>query len=123
MNLSDAGRRALAAGDRSGASNLLERAVVLRARTDPDRAALLIDLGGVHRERGHFREAEAALREARALAVDAEDLEARAQVARLLSRLQVDPDAVARLMRRQGTGLEQALDAAGDHAGLAQLSA
>jgi class 3 adenylate cyclase/tetratricopeptide (TPR) repeat protein len=122
-HLSDAGRRALVAGDRSGASNLLERAVVLRAKADPDRAALLIDLGGVHRERGHFREAEAALREARALAVDAGDgpLEARAQVARLLSRLQIDPDAVARLMRRQGTGLEQALEAAGDHAGLAQL--
>jgi tetratricopeptide (TPR) repeat protein len=42
-------------------------------------------------------------------------------VARLLSRLQVDPDAVARLTRRQATGLEQALEAAGDHAGLAQL--
>ena len=84
-HLSDAGRRALATGDRGGASNLLERAVALRAKTDPDRAGLLIDLGGVHRERGHFKEAEAALREARVLAVDAADgpLEARAQVARL----------------------------------------
>ncbi len=84
-HLSDAGRRALATGDRGGASNLLERAVALRTKTDPDRAGLLIDLGGVHRERGHFKEAEAALREARVLAVDAADgpLEARAQVARL----------------------------------------
>ena len=122
-HLSDAGRRALSAGDRGGASNLLERAVALLPRTDPDRAALLIDLGGVHREQGRFRESEAALREARALAVDAGDgpLEARAQVSRLASRLQVDPDAVARLMRRQGDGLEQALEAAGDHGGLAQL--
>ena len=72
-HLSDAGRRALSAGDRGGASNLLERAVALLPRTDPDRAALLIDLGGVHREQGRFRESEAALREARALAVDAGD--------------------------------------------------
>ena len=123
VHLSDAGRRALSAGDRGGASNLLERAVALRSRTDPDRAALLIDVGGVHREQGRFRDSEAVLREARALAIDAGDgaLEARAQVARLLSRLQVDPDAVARLMRRQAASLERALEAAGDHGGLAQL--
>ena len=122
-HLSDAGRRALASGDRGGASNLLERAVALRARADPHRAALLIDLGGVHREQGRFRESEAALREARALAVDARDsaLQARVQVARLGSRLQVDPDAVVRVMHRQGAGLELALDAAGDHSGLAHL--
>ena len=105
-HLSDAGRRALSAGDRGGASNLLERAVALRARADPDRAALLIDLGGVHREQGRFRESEAALREARALAVDARDgaLQAHAQVARLLSRLQVDPDAVGRTRAPSGSG-------------------
>jgi tetratricopeptide (TPR) repeat protein len=122
-HLSDAGRRALSAGDRGGASNLLERAVTLCSKTDADRTALLIDVGGVHREQGRFREAEAVLREARTLAIDAGDgaLAARAQVARLLSRLQVDPDAVARLMHRQAEGLEQALEAAGDHGGLAQL--
>ena len=122
-HLSDAGRRALSTGDRGGASNLLERAVALRPRSDPERPALLIDLGGVYREQGRFRESESVLREARSLAVDAGDpaLEARAQVARLASRLQVDPDAVARLMRRQGDGLERALAAAGDHGGLAQL--
>jgi class 3 adenylate cyclase/tetratricopeptide (TPR) repeat protein len=122
-HLSAAGRRALSAGDRGGASNLLERAAALRPRTEPGRTGLLIDLGGVYREQGRFRESEAALREARGLAIDAGDgpLEARAQVARLLSRLQVDPDAVARLMRRQGDGLERALEAAGDHSGLAQL--
>jgi ATP/maltotriose-dependent transcriptional regulator MalT len=38
-----------------------------------------------------------------------------------VSRLQVDPDAVARLLRRQGDGLERALETAGDHAGLAKL--
>jgi tetratricopeptide (TPR) repeat protein len=121
--LSVAGRRALSSGDRGGASNLLERAAALRTRPDPERPALLIDLGGVYRERGLFRESEAVLREARSLAIDAGDgsLEARAQVARLLSRLQVEPDAVARLMRRQGDALERSLEAAEDHAGLAQL--
>jgi class 3 adenylate cyclase len=123
-HLSDAGRRALAAADRGGASNLLERAVALRRRSDPERPGLLIDLGGVYREQGRFRESEAALREARSLAIDAGDgpLEARAQVARLLSRLQVEPDAVARLTRRQGEALERSLEAAGDHGGLAQLA-
>ncbi len=122
-HLSGAGRRALSAGDRGGASNLLERAVALRPRPDPERPALLIDLGGVYREQGRFRESESALREARSLAIDVGDRpqEARAQVARLLSRLQVDPDGVARLMRRHGDALERSLGAAGDHAGLAQL--
>jgi tetratricopeptide (TPR) repeat protein len=122
-HLSHAGRRALVAGDRGGAANLLERAAALRPRSDPDRPALLIDLGGVYREQGRFREAEAVLREARSLAIDAGEgaLEARAQVARLVSRVQVDPDAVARLMRRQGEDIQRTLEAAGDHAGLAQL--
>jgi class 3 adenylate cyclase/tetratricopeptide (TPR) repeat protein len=122
-HLSHAGRRALSTGDRGGASNLLERAVALRPRPDPERPALLIDLGGVYREQGRFRESESVLREARSLAVDAGDpaLEARAQVARLVSRLQVDPDAVGRLLRRRGDGLERALEEAADHGGLAQL--
>jgi class 3 adenylate cyclase/tetratricopeptide (TPR) repeat protein len=122
-HLSDAGRRALSTGDRGGASNLLERAVALRARADPDRPAMLLDLGGVYREQGRFRESESAFREARALATDMGDgqLEARAQVARLLSRIQVDPDSVARSMRRQSETLERALEAGGDHGGLAQL--
>jgi class 3 adenylate cyclase/tetratricopeptide (TPR) repeat protein len=122
-HLSHAGRRALSMGDRGGASNLLERAVALRPRPDPERPALLIDLGGVYREQGRFRESESVLREARSLAVDAGDpaLEARAQVARLLSRLQVDPDAVARSMRRQGDSLERSLERVTDHGGLAQL--
>jgi tetratricopeptide (TPR) repeat protein len=122
-HLSDAGRRALSAGDRGGASNLLERAVALRPRPDRERPGLLIDLGGVYREQGRFRESESVLREARSLAIDAGDgpLEARAQVARLVSRLQVDPEGVSRLIRRHAAALERALTAAGDHAGLAQL--
>jgi tetratricopeptide (TPR) repeat protein len=121
--LSAAGRRALDAGERSGAANLLGRAAALHARDDPDRAALLIDLGGVLREEGRFGESESVLREARRLAVELGDapLEARAQVGRLLSRLQVDPDAVARLMERQGDQLAAALQKGDDAAGLARL--
>ena len=72
-HLSDAGRRALSAGDRGGASNLLERAVALRSQDRPGSSGAPHRLGGVHREQGRFRESEAALREARALAVDAGD--------------------------------------------------
>ena len=122
-HLSDAGRRALSAGDRGGASNLLERAVALRTKTDPDRAALLIDVGGVHREQGRFREAEAVLREARALAIDTATGRSRrgprsrgcCRASRSIRMPWRGSCAGRRL------GLEQALEAAGDHAGLAQL--
>ena len=122
-HLSDAGRRALASGDRGGASNLLERAVALRARADPHRAALLIDLGGVHREQGRFRESEAALREARALAVDARDsaLQARVQVARLRVAAPGRPGRRRSSHAPPGRRPGAALDAAGDHSGLAHL--
>jgi class 3 adenylate cyclase len=122
-HLAHAGRRALAAGDRGGAANLLERAVALRKRDDPERATLLIDLGGVLREEGRFGQADAVLREAGRLAAGLADprLEARAQVERLLARLQVDPDAVARQAARHGPRLEEALVAGGDNGGLARL--
>ena len=113
-HLSDAGRRALAAGDRGGASNLLERAVALRAEDRPEpRGAPHRPgrrpprAGPVPRGGGGASRGARACRSTRATGA----LEARAQVARLLSRLQVDPDAVARLMRRQADGLERALEA------------
>ena len=65
-HLSAAGRRVLDAGDRSAAANLLARAVALRPADDPERPALLIDLGGVLREEGRFVGAQDALAEARA---------------------------------------------------------
>jgi tetratricopeptide (TPR) repeat protein len=45
----------------------------------------------------------------------------RAEVERLLTRLQVDPEGVARRTDRFGPGIERTLTAAGDHAGLARL--
>ncbi len=122
-HLSAAGRRVLAAGDRSAAANLLTRAAALRPADDPERPALLIDLGGVLREEGRFDLAQHALSEAVRLAGGLGDagLEARAQVERLLVRLQVDPAAVARQTARQGGRLARSLEEAGDHAGLARL--
>jgi class 3 adenylate cyclase/tetratricopeptide (TPR) repeat protein len=122
-HLSAAGRRVLDAGDRSSAAKLLTRAVALRPPDDPERAALLIDLGGVLREEGRFDVAQDALDEAVQLADERGDaaLEARAQVERLLVRLQVDPEGVARLTARRGGRLARSLEEAGDHAGLARL--
>ena len=93
-HLSAAGRRVLDAGDRAAAANLLRRAAALRPADDPERTALLIDLGGVLREEGRFDEAQDALGEAMRLADARGDaaLHARAQVERLLALLQVDPD-------------------------------
>jgi class 3 adenylate cyclase/tetratricopeptide (TPR) repeat protein len=122
-HLSQAGRRALAAGDRAGAVNLLDRAVRLRRPDDAVRGSLLIHLGTVLREQGRFRESESTLREARRRAGQWSDrsLADRAEVERLLTRLQVDPEGVARRTDRFGPGIERTLTAAGDHAGLARL--
>jgi class 3 adenylate cyclase/tetratricopeptide (TPR) repeat protein len=122
-HLATAGRRALIAGDRHGAATLLRRAAGLRAGDDLGRAAVLIDLGGALREAGKFTEAESTLADALRMAVDGDDrvLGARAQVERLLARLQVDPEGVARLAARQGKRLEASLEAGADHGGLARL--
>jgi tetratricopeptide (TPR) repeat protein len=122
-HLSAAGRRVLDAGDRSAAANLLRRAAALRPADDPERTALLIDLGGVLREEGRFDEAREALAEAIRLADSRGDAaqQARADVDRLLALLQVDPDAAARESARHGGRISRALEEAGDHAGLARL--
>jgi class 3 adenylate cyclase/tetratricopeptide (TPR) repeat protein len=122
-HLSTAGRRALDAGDRAAAGNLLRRAAALRPGDDPERTALLIDLGSVLREEGRFDDAQAALAEAIRLAAARGDaaLDARAQVERWLARLQVDPEAVARQSARYGGRVSRALEETGDHAGLGRL--
>ena len=122
-HLSAAGRRVLDAGDRAAAANLLRRAAALRTPDEPERTALLIDLGGVLREEGHFDEARDSLAEAMRLADARSDtaLRARAQVERLLALLQVDPEAVARQAARHGGRIAGALQQAGDHAGLGRL--
>jgi tetratricopeptide (TPR) repeat protein len=122
-HLSQAGRRAMTAGDRAGAVNLLDRALALRSPEADDRGRILIDLGTILREQGRFRDSESRLREAWRGAKTRSDhsLAARAQVERLLTRLQVDPDGVARQTARLGPALEPLLEQAADHAGLARL--
>jgi class 3 adenylate cyclase/tetratricopeptide (TPR) repeat protein len=122
-HLSQAGRRAMTAGDRAGAVNLLDRALALRSPEADDRGRILIDLGTILREQGRFRDSESRLREAWRGAKTRSDhsLAARAQVERLLTRLQVDPDGVARQTTRLGPALEPLLEQAADHAGLARL--
>ena len=122
-HLSQAGRRAVTAGNRAGAVNLLNRALALQSPGAGDRLRILIDLGTVLREQGQFRESESYLRQAwrSAKARSDDSLAARAQVERLLTRLQVDPDGVARQTKRLGPALEPQLEAAADHAGLARL--
>ncbi len=113
----------LRAGDRSAAVNLLRRAVALRPAEDPERAALLIDLGGVLGEEGRFDEAAGALAQAMRVAKACDDsaLVARAQVERMLAQVQVDPEGVARQASRLGGRLSRTLTEADDHAGLARL--
>jgi tetratricopeptide (TPR) repeat protein len=113
----------LRAGDRAAAANLLRRAVTLRTADDPERAALLIDLGGVLGEEGRFDEASTALAQAIRLAKACDDsaLVARAQVERMLAQLQVDPEGVARQASRLGGRLSATLTEADDHMGLARL--
>ncbi|MGN6380625.1 MAG: AAA family ATPase [Gaiellales bacterium] len=122
-HLSRAGRRAAMAGNRGGALNLLDRALALQASADAGRGEILIDLGTTLREVGRFRDSEAYLREAwRGARARSDDfLAARAQVERLLTRLQVDPDGVARQTARIGPAVEPVLEQAADHAGLARL--
>jgi class 3 adenylate cyclase/tetratricopeptide (TPR) repeat protein len=117
--LSAAGRRVLRAGDRAAAAKLLRRAVELRTAGDPERAVLLIDLGGVLREEGRFDEARRALAEALRIAED--PIAARGEVERLLTQLQIDPDRAARQAARLGGRLTRVLADAEDHAGLARL--
>src|SRR5205823_7436492 len=62
--LASAGRRAQARGDTPAAVNLLRRAAATRSGNDPDRLALLPDLGEALTELGSFGEAKQVLNEA-----------------------------------------------------------
>jgi class 3 adenylate cyclase/tetratricopeptide (TPR) repeat protein len=121
-HLTAAGLRVLSQGDRSGAANLLRRSLALRA-DGVERVSLLISLGGVLREEGEFADADSALAEANALAVDMRngELQARVETEQLLTALQIDPDAVAARMAAEGARLEAEMTQAADHAGLARL--
>ena len=123
-HLGAAGRRALRAGDRRGSANLLSRALSLHIPHDVARVGLLFDVGTVQREEGELAKATATFAEAAAGAasLDATPFKTRAEVERLLTQLQVDPDDVAQAVASHGDALELELNAAEDRAGLAHLS-
>jgi class 3 adenylate cyclase/tetratricopeptide (TPR) repeat protein len=73
VKLASAGRRALGRGDIPAAANLLRRATETRGRDDPERLALVPDLGLALMELGEFADAAARLEEAGRLASEAGD--------------------------------------------------
>ena len=91
--LSAGGRRALARGDMTAAANLLRRAATLLPAQDPDRVALLPDLGEALTAAGEFAVAQVVLDEAVDSATAGEDLPllARAEVMRLLLKVYSSP--------------------------------
>ena len=123
-HLRAAGLRVLGAGDRTAAANLLRRAAALRAADDPERAAILIDLGGVLREEGRFDDSQDSLGRGaaprRRAAVPPPCMHAR-RSSGCSGSCSVDPDGAAREAARHGAVIARALDEAGDHAGLARL--
>jgi predicted ATPase/class 3 adenylate cyclase len=95
--LDAAGRRALARTDHPAAINLLERAIALLPEDDPERVALLTELGATLTEAGKLEEAERTLADAgqAAAALGEERLSAHALVQQLFLRLQATNEATA----------------------------
>jgi len=91
--LARAGRRAQGRGDVHAAADLLERAVALLPATDPERLALLPELGLALTETGELARAEAVLDEAVAVAAERGDerLELNARIERAALKLISDP--------------------------------
>jgi class 3 adenylate cyclase/tetratricopeptide (TPR) repeat protein len=87
--LASAGRRAAARGDMHAAASLLRRAAAMLATDDPNRLALLPELGEALRELGQFAEARQVLNEAvvAAQAVWDERIELSAQLIGMFVRL------------------------------------
>jgi tetratricopeptide (TPR) repeat protein len=92
--LGNAGIRAWKRGDATTAINLLGRATALLAQHDAHRLELMCELGRASRSAGAFAQAEAVLTEARdeAAAAGERRLELQAEMARLATRLFVDPE-------------------------------
>lgn len=122
--LGAAGRRAFARGDMPAAANLLRRAANVLPENDPERLALLPDLGEAMMEIGEFAWAEVFLEEAVAGAEARGDasLAAEAALMRLLVRSNYaegwSEDELVREAERAIPVFEQA----GYHAGLAKAS-
>ena len=120
-HLSSAGSRARSRGDMPAAANLLRRASAMLDERDPRRPRLLLDAGEALAEAGELEAAARALNDAReaALLLGDAKLARTARLATLYLRYTTGPE------RREGVlseveAMMPALDADGDHAGLAR---
>jgi class 3 adenylate cyclase/tetratricopeptide (TPR) repeat protein len=122
-HLALAGEAALARDDTHAALNLLERAVALLPRDDPHRGIVLPQLGAALTEAGRLSEAGELLDAAVAEAAGRADAvaEARARVASLFVRLQVDTDEGAREARARFDSLLATFEEGQDDLGLGRL--
>src|SRR4051794_6682006 len=120
--LTVAGRRALASDDVPAAVNLLERGVALLPRTSGSRGYALLELAIALMRSGSFAIAEGALEEALALARAEGDrqLELRTLIERQFFRIFTNAETPAEEVTRVAEEAIPALEALGDHRGLAR---
>jgi predicted ATPase len=122
-HLGAAGRAALARGDVPGGVALLERAADLSPDDEPERGALLPELGLALVRCGKLGRARTVLDGAveRATARSEELAEAHARTARLFAEIQVDPERAAAELARRFVTLRRTFDAVADELGLSRL--
>src|ERR671932_181585 len=117
--LASAGGRAFGRGDMSAAASLLERAAALLEPDDPERLALLPDLGEALVDTGDFARAEEVLRDAEA--AGDERVAAEARLSLLLVRFfGADPESWAQEVERETARAIPIFEAAGDDRALAK---
>jgi class 3 adenylate cyclase/tetratricopeptide (TPR) repeat protein len=120
--LAGAGQRAFARGDMHAAAGLLRRAVGLMPELDPDRLALLPDLGEALMDMGEFAEADRVLAGAIAAAQATGDhrLAAEAQLGRLLVQLYGEQGEWGARALREAERAVRVFELVGDQVGLAK---
>jgi len=116
--LMSTGRRAVAAGDLSGAQSLLGRAAALLPRDDPDRLAVLPDLASALIEGGDFERAREVLDEA--IELGDERVAAHARVERLRADNLTAPEFDSAALEARAEELERIFERIGDELGLAK---
>jgi class 3 adenylate cyclase/tetratricopeptide (TPR) repeat protein len=120
--LASAGHRAQARGDTPAAASLLRRAASTRSLEDPERLALLPDLGEALMELGEFGEAERAIRQAQdgARRMGDERLEAEATTVQLILELySAESEGWTDSANAEVARIIPIFERFGDHAGIA----